>query len=119
MWLLINSRLFNSVIVFLVLVHCLIIFAELLIDLDVIRDPFQDLNCTVTNFSASFSVTEAINLSTNLLETRKCLSQISLTIVTIFLTEVCNSFSSFTDNLLISDVDQIVFWSIQVHCPTI
>lgn len=88
MWLLINSRLFNSVIVFLVLVHCLVIFAELLIDLDMVRDPFQDLNCTVTNFSSSLTVTEAINLSTNLLETRKCLSQISLTIVTIFLTEV-------------------------------
>lgn len=92
MWLLINSRLFNSVIVSLILVHCLVIFAELLIDLDMVRDPFQDLNCTVTNVSSSLTVTEAINLSTNLLETRKCLSQISLTIVTIFLTEVSRIF---------------------------
>lgn len=41
MWTVLNSKIFNSVIVILVLIEGLVIFAELLIDYDVIQGKYQ------------------------------------------------------------------------------
>ncbi|KAI1301187.1 Voltage-gated hydrogen channel 1 [Halotydeus destructor] len=92
MWLVLNHKIFNTVIVILVIVETLIISAELLLNLDMIHDASKPFPANVSSAVVNSSVIVPLSNKDvgimQLIISRKVLSQVSLIIVTIFVSEV-------------------------------
>ncbi|XP_022248758.1 uncharacterized protein LOC111087200 isoform X2 [Limulus polyphemus] len=87
-WVSVNGKVFNAVIVTMVFVEGLVVFSELLIDFEIVQDPHWKTirNCSANVPALIFPSSEAV--SPNLRNTKDVLSYISIVILIIFVFEI-------------------------------
>ncbi|CAG2101535.1 unnamed protein product [Medioppia subpectinata] len=106
-WKVLNSRLFNGLIVVLVLLDTFVIVSQVLIDSHWIQDPnWRPLSdCTNNTNTTDGNTTSSIQLSPTLITTRHFLTYISLTIISFFFIEVLFRIYSGKSKLFVQPFD--------------